>query len=71
MRNVRRFKIYTNKAELPDKQVLILGSNPGLLIHCIPYAKSPPLLAMTFLYHQNDCFLFLSSVPFPLSSRST
>ncbi len=35
------------------------------------YARSAPLLAITFLYHQNDFLRFRSSVPFPASSRST
>ena len=35
------------------------------------YSRSPPLLAITFLYHQNDFLRFRSSVPFPASSRST
>ncbi len=35
------------------------------------YSRSPPLLAITFLYHPNDFLRFRSSVPFPASSRST
>ena len=36
-----------------------------------PFYTSPPLLSMTLLYHLNDFFFFLSSVPFPLLSLST
>ncbi len=35
------------------------------------YSRSAPLLAMTFLYHQNDFLRLRASVPFPASSRST
>ena len=35
------------------------------------YSRSSPLLAITFLYHQNDFLRLRSSVPLPASSRST
>ncbi len=35
------------------------------------YSRSAPLLAMTFLYHQNDFLRLRASVPLPASSRST
>gem|GEM_PF-2836127 len=35
------------------------------------HSKSAPLLAITFLYHQNDFLRVRASVPLPASSRST
>lgn len=66
-------RVNSSQNSLCYRKAINLGWKPSAP-HVNPHPhhpKSPPLLAITFLYHQNDFLRVRARVPLPWSSRST